>query len=83
MCHDQREHVGVSGLGTEVVPVFCTHSQWTRFTEAWHALQGVEDEFSNLEDEDVCGLVVQWKGWIGVNWVEARDLMDDVSGDWD
>ena len=46
--------------------------------EAWHALQGEGDEFSDLEEEDVCDLVVQWNGQVGVH-----NLLDDVSGDWD
>ena len=83
MCHDQGEHIDVSGLGTEVVPVFSTHSQRTLFTEARHALQGEGDEFSDLENEDMCDLVVQWNGRIWVYEIEALDLLDDVSGDWD
>ena len=53
MCHDQGEHIGVSNLGTEVVPVFCMHSKRTRLAEAWHSLQGDGDEFGDLEDKDV------------------------------
>ena len=83
VCHDKGEHLGVSGLGTEVLPVFCTHSQRTRFAEAWHTLQGVGEEFCDLEDKDVCDLVVQWDGRVGVYWVEAFNILDDVSGDRD
>ena len=53
VCNDQGEEVGVSSLGTEIVPVFRTHSQRALFAEAWHALQGEGGEFSDLEEEDV------------------------------
>ena len=41
------------------------------------------DELCDLEDKDVCDVVGQWEGWVWVNRVEARDLLDDVSGDGD
>ena len=80
MCHDQGEHIGVSGVCAEIVPVFRTHSQCAPFAEAWHSLQGEEDEIGDLEDKYVCDLVVQWDGRVWVHWVEALNLLDDVLG---
>ena len=53
VCDDQRERIDVTSLCAKVIPVFCAHSQGAWFAEAWHALQGEGDEFSDLEDEDV------------------------------
>ena len=52
VCNDQGEEVSVSRLGAEIVPVFRTHSQRARFTEAWHVLQSEGVELSDLEGED-------------------------------
>ena len=76
--NDQVEETGVPHLGAEIVPVFSTHSQSSRFAEAWHSLQSERDDLRNLGGEDLGGAAES-----GSVEVEAFDFLDDVVGDKD
>ena len=52
----EREKVGISRLGAEIVPVFGSHAHRSRFTEAWHSLQSAVKMCGTWAVDGIAGL---------------------------